>query len=397
MIVDPFEFQSVLFNFHDLVLIMTAFQCLFFGILLFITNTERLKSIFFLVAFLFSHFLIPINELIMWGAQFRWVVQKYFMGIHFIPTFAYYVDAPLMYIYINYLVFKNFTLKKTHLLLLIPLIAYIIFIYLTFFSNSTEQRLVLIASQSFAYSEGFVTIELINKLIRVSYLVACFVLINRYKDILRDNFSTVSTTHINWLKFLVVGFLIVMFSEALLAATKVFILFEFFPPSIGQELFFRIGLTGNYMSFILVNLLVFTSVRDFAIFKKVADKSTSSKQVEERFVNPEMAEVVDLKIRETKVYMEPELTLDKLAESLEITPRDLSMLINRHFEVNFYEFINTYRIDEAKKMLISEDYENTTITDIYLAVGFNSKSVFYTFFKKFAGMTPSQFRLASNK
>ena len=227
--------------------------------------------------------------------------------------------------------------------------------------------------------------------------MACFVLINRYKDILRDNFSTVSTTHINWLKFLVVGFLIVMFSEALLAATKVFILFEFFPPSIAQELFFRIGLTGNYMSFILVNLLVFTSVRDFAIFKKVADKSTSSKQVEERFVNPEMAEVVDLKIRETKVYMEPELTLDKLAESLEITPRDLSMLINRHFEVNFYEFINTYRIDEAKKMLISEDYENTTITDIYLAVGFNSKSVFYTFFKKFAGMTPSQFRLASNK
>uniref|UniRef100_UPI0030F3F69A helix-turn-helix domain-containing protein n=1 Tax=Paraglaciecola sp. TaxID=1920173 RepID=UPI0030F3F69A len=69
-----------------------------------------------------------------------------------------------------------------------------------------------------------------------------------------------------------------------------------------------------------------------------------------------------------------------------------SMLINRHFGVNFYEFINRYRIEEAKKMLIDPKYKNTTITDVYLAVGFNSKSVFYTFFKKFEGITPSNYR-----
>ncbi|WP_291614076.1 AraC family transcriptional regulator [Colwellia sp.] len=52
------------------------------------------------------------------------------------------------------------------------------------------------------------------------------------------------------------------------------------------------------------------------------------------------------------------------------------MLINRHFGINFYEFINKYRIEEAKKMLVDPEYKNTTITDIYLAVGFNSKLVF---------------------
>ena len=72
------------------------------------------------------------------------------------------------------------------------------------------------------------------------------------------------------------------------------------------------------------------------------------------------------------------------------------MVINRHFGVNFYEFINQYRVDEAKRMLVSEDYKNTTITDIYLMVGFNSKSVFYTFFKKKVGMTPSQYRRNPN-
>ena len=100
-------------------------------------------------------------------------------------------------------------------------------------------------------------------------------------------------------------------------------------------------------------------------------------------------------IRERKIYMEPDITLDTLAESLSIVPRDLSTLVNRHFGVNFYEFINRYRIEEAKRMLMSDEYRSTTITEIYLEVGFNSKSVFYTFFKKLEGITPSQCRQAS--
>jgi AraC-like DNA-binding protein len=73
-------------------------------------------------------------------------------------------------------------------------------------------------------------------------------------------------------------------------------------------------------------------------------------------------------------------------------PRDLSMIINRHFGANFYTFINSYRIDEAKRMLKDPAKIDITITEIYLAVGFNSKSVFYTFFKKLEGMTPTKYR-----
>ena len=108
-----------------------------------------------------------------------------------------------------------------------------------------------------------------------------------------------------------------------------------------------------------------------------------------------MAAEVDAAMLKNKAYMEPDITLDTLAESLSIIPRDLSMLINRHFGINFYEFINKYRIEEAKKILVDPEHKNTTITDIYLIVGFNSKSVFYTFFKKFESVTPSQFRQSS--
>lgn len=68
------------------------------------------------------------------------------------------------------------------------------------------------------------------------------------------------------------------------------------------------------------------------------------------------------------------------------------MLINRHFGINYYEFINRYRIEEAKRMLAES--KGASITDIYLAVGFNSKSVFYTFFKKLEGMTPTAYRVS---
>ncbi len=159
-----------------------------------------------------------------------------------------------------------------------------------------------------------------------------------------------------------------------------------------QEQLSTIGLTGYYLSFVLVNLLVFTAVRYFGVFEQVSETVVPKKPVEESLLQPAMAAKVDAAIVETKIYMEPDITLDRLAEALNIMPRDLSMLINRHFGVNYYEFINRYRIEEAKRMLAES--KGASITDIYLAVGFNSKSVFYTFFKKLEGVTPTAYRAA---
>ena len=69
-----------------------------------------------------------------------------------------------------------------------------------------------------------------------------------------------------------------------------------------------------------------------------------------------------------------------------------SLTIKQGFQLNFYEYVNSHRITAAKLLLADHSAQAKSITEIYFAVGFNSKSVFNTFFKRLEGMTPSQFR-----
>ena len=388
---ESLQFSSVLFNFHDVILLMTAMQCLFCFLLLCLTIDRNKRSTLFLALFLLAHALIPINELVMWGAEFKMTARDLFPSLYFFPMVAYYIDGALLYLCFKALVFKDFSLTKIDLFHFIPLMAYITFIGLVFYSKPQEIRLEMINSESFVYSASYVYMEFLSKLIRVFYAIACFSLISRYSSRLQDTNSNMEKVHLSWLRALVIGFLLVMVSEAILVAAKIINIYTNFSFS----LFVNIGLTGYYITFALVNLLVFTAVRYFGAFEQVNEIKVTKKVRDERFFQPELALSVDDAIRGGQIYMDPDITLDKLAESLKILPRDLSSLINRHFGINFYEFINRYRIEEAKRMLTSEEYKATTITDIYLKVGFNSKSVFYTFFKKLEGMTPSQCRQIS--
>lgn len=388
---ESLQFSSVLFNFHDVILLMTAMQCLFCFLLLCLTIDRNKKSTLFLALFLLAHALIPINELVMWGAEFKMTARDLFPSLYFFPMVAYYVDGALLYLCFKALVFRDFSLTKIDLFHFTPLLAYITFIGLVFYSKPQDIRLEMINSESFVYSASYVYMEFLSKLIRVFYAIACFSLISRYSSRLQDTNSNMEKVHLSWLRALVIGFLLVMVSEAILVAAKIINIYTNFSFS----LFVNIGLTGYYITFALVNLLVFTAVRYFGAFEQVNEIKITKKVRDERFFQPELALSVDDAIRGGQIYMDPDITLDKLAESLKILPRDLSSLINRHFGINFYEFINRYRIEEAKRMLTSEEYKATTITDIYLKVGFNSKSVFYTFFKKLEGMTPSQCRQIS--
>ena len=389
------EFDTVLFNFHDVILLMTAMQCLFCFLLLSATAFRNNISILFFALFLFAHALIPINELMMWGADFKFIAREKVPSLYFVPAIAYYVDGALLFLCFKSLVFRDFSLSKFDLLHLIPLLIYGTFIWTAFYSQPQEQRLDMINSETFVYSANYVYMEFFSKWVRVFYGIGCYVLISRYSSLLQNTHSNMEKVHISWLRALVIGFLMVMVSEMLLIGAKITNVFTGF--SFAQAQLSNIGLTGYYITFALVNLLVFTAVRYFGAFEQVSEPVVSQKTSEEEFIQPELAAQVDEGIRRDKIYMEPDITLDSLAESLNIMPRDLSMLINRHFGINYYEFINRYRIEEAKRMLTSAEYKNTTITDIYLQVGFNSKSVFYTFFKKIEGITPTQYRQNSDQ
>ena len=98
---------------------------------------------------------------------------------------------------------------------------------------------------------------------------------------------------------------------------------------------------------------------------------------------------------ENKSFLNPSLSLDGLAEEFNIGASTLSKVVNSK-NFNFSDCINSYRVEEAKKILNHSDFSNYTIVAIGLECGFNSKSTFYTAFKKSTGKTPSEYKKGSN-
>ncbi len=101
-------------------------------------------------------------------------------------------------------------------------------------------------------------------------------------------------------------------------------------------------------------------------------------------------------IRSSKAYLDPDLTLAQLARAVKVHPNHLSQVINGQFGVGFNDFINGYRIEEAKWLLCDPAQQDKNMLQIMLDAGFYSKSVFNTVFKKRTGLTPSQFRKNNN-
>ncbi|HRI19938.1 MAG TPA: helix-turn-helix domain-containing protein, partial [Panacibacter sp.] len=93
-----------------------------------------------------------------------------------------------------------------------------------------------------------------------------------------------------------------------------------------------------------------------------------------------------------KPFLEPELNVESLAIQVSLKPKELSRLINENLNQNFFDFVNRYRIDEAKRLLTNPADKKITVLEVLYEVGFNSKSSFNTLFKKYTGVTPSEFK-----
>jgi len=387
---------QVWFNFHDVILWMTAMQCLFFSIILVATNDTRTTGTYFLAAFLFMHAIIPLHELILWGGQFKLVVRAEMPELYFIGATAYFLDGALLLFCIRTLVFKDFSFRYRQLWHALPALLFIVFLIIAFYRLPTPVRLFLIKSERFVYDEGYVYADVIAKSLRVLYGLGCLFVMRQYQQARLNRFSLLSQQDSKWLLVLILGFILVSVMEVSLSGAKVINLTS----KVEFDVFVRMGLAGYYISFAMISLWVFTGIRFFSGFQSVvrSEPINNQKNIEQEVpIDPVLTRSIDEGMKNLKPYTNPDLKLDQLAQVLGFAPKELSNIINRHFRVNFYEFVNEYRIQEATDLLRRPEYQSKTITDIYLTAGFNSKSVFNTFFKKKLGMTPSQFRQTSNQ
>jgi AraC-like DNA-binding protein len=101
--------------------------------------------------------------------------------------------------------------------------------------------------------------------------------------------------------------------------------------------------------------------------------------------------ITDL-MEKDKLYQETELTLQDLADKLKYPSYQVSQAINEGMKKTFYDLVNNYRVEEAKRLLQDPRNLNYTILSVGFEAGFNSKTTFNTVFKKFTGQTPSDFR-----
>ncbi|PKL40015.1 MAG: hypothetical protein CVV44_07300 [Spirochaetae bacterium HGW-Spirochaetae-1] len=97
---------------------------------------------------------------------------------------------------------------------------------------------------------------------------------------------------------------------------------------------------------------------------------------------------------EEKPFLDPELRIDDVAAALQVKRHYLSQIISEKYGMNFYSYINGFRVEEAKKLMSRSD-EDINLLGIAFETGFNSKSTFNRTFKSLTGMTPSEFRKIS--
>lgn len=132
-----------------------------------------------------------------------------------------------------------------------------------------------------------------------------------------------------------------------------------------------------------------------AIENEETHTQTSKRKVLQDEKLTELTSKLDLLMREQHLYLHHDINLASLSEEMGITPHQLSYIINNGFHQNFFQFINTYRVDKAKALLVDKSTEKLTILGIAYESGFSSKTAFNTTFKKFTQQTPSEFKKRS--
>lgn len=382
--------DKVLFNFHDIVLILTAFECLLFAALLSATNKKKLTSTYIFVGFLVCHFFVAFHELTFWGKQLRFWLLDISPNLFFIGSYAYFLDGLLLYFFVRALLYKDFAFKSRYLLNLVPLVLYLFYMGVFFYSRDYSLRYNLVETQHIAYSSPHLYFDAVSRYLRVIYGILCVAIVLNYSKELKNVYANVNSNDLAWLKVMLACVLALFAWDAVLVSVK---LHGLITNNFDLDLLNIIGLSGYYVTFGVVNALIFLK---FTLFRSVA-------KVNEKYPRPPIdtkAEGVDAALLEhieqvmatSKVYMQPDITIDRLAADMNMPVKQLSQTIRHHYGRNFFEFINTYRIEEAKRLLSDPACAEKTIIEIFYDVGFNSKSVFNTFFKRVEGVTPSQYR-----
>lgn len=289
----------------------------------------------------------------------------------FIPTIP--LAGPLLLFYVKTVSLKDFMFRPKHLLHLLPFTAILIIDLLS------SHNLPL--SQDRPEHYLFYCIELSVILVQfLVYIIVSFAFVrglvnqNKPERLLKDYINPRQVRTI---------ILVIFFIWIFYAIFCIQIFLRFYTPVRVFEAFYY-SLFSYWLLYNELNGQRITSVNNFTARQKPSS------------LLPDDAIHLKNKILDHIINNEPHkdhnITLGKFAGSISLTPHVVSRVINEQFSCNFNDLINSYRVEEAKKMLGDAAMKNFTVASIAYDCGFNTLSAFNAAFKKFTGLTPSGFR-----
>ena len=200
---------------------------------------------------------------------------------------------------------------------------------------------------------------------------------------------------IRWLKtFLILGALVLIFWVTAIALNAKNVL--------NQEVLFYYPL--RLSSSVLLYWIGYQGFRSYTVLsERIEIRKTIANEIPKSFTllsdekqtensNLDQFIIIENHFNQTDCYMNADFSLKKLSEDLNFSESYLSKKIRQHYNFNFSDFVNSYRVEKAKEYLKAQEFDNYTIESIGLECGFNSKSTFYLSFNKFTGTTPTEFR-----
>lgn len=242
--------------------------------------------------------------------------------------------------------------------------------------------------------------------IRYLHLIVYYFLAKRelrsYQNSIRHVFSETSRINLDW-----VNWILTWYISIVLSSVVIYVFMAKYP-----EYFYWLYLLNIAMNTVCIYLATFKGLSQPTIWQiqpnietihsyspvtsitKVGKGIVISKQISVALDtrSEEIISRITCAMERDKLFQETELTLQNLADKLKYPSYQVSQVINDKMGKSFYELVNGYRVEEAKRLLIHEQSKNYTILSVGFEAGFNSKTTFNTVFKKFTGQTPTDYR-----
>ena len=364
-----------------------------FVILLALSNRHK-THIQYLLLLCFAHLMTVIYDI--YEISYWWQSAPHLYNFYLPFT---YLIAPSIFLYIHSLIHSQcspgFKLKSPHWLGFVV----VMILCVPYFSlNSTIKLNRLMAEAGTLEHLGMITVGPFLAILllipfSVYYLAKTLKLINDNMLNIKAFFSDIRNKNLSGIRLTIIVFMLTLIITALQL---------FLPDSLTDLKMWQImySLFG-YASFTVFSLLSIQQkpiVIDHLGLATIKESDLSSNTYQKSQLS--QSEIIEIKkklldsMSVSRLYLVPGLTLRQLADEINVSQNKISQVLNNFIHEGFYDFINRRRIEDAKNKIIEG---NQSILEIAYAVGFNSKSAFNTAFKKYNGLTPSQFKKDPNQ